>query len=164
MEARYGLLKAAKCRNIIEYNEKFKSSESHQFLPHIVVVIDDIGSLLTIGDDVKNPIMRLVQLARATGIHIIAATHRPYQVSIAFANKFPVRIFFKTDSAFCNTGADMLTGHGDMILRDGNSYNRLQCGFVDNIEVERISKFVGKQRNCSEPYLLPVVPEGNAIE
>ena len=169
MEERYGLLKAAECRNITEYNKKFKScelqsSEGHRFLPHIVVVIDDIGSLLTIGDDVKSPIMRLVQLARATGIHIIAATHRPYQVSVAFTNKFPARIFFKTDSAFCNTGADKLIGHGDMILRDGSNYIRLQCGFVDNLEIERITKFIGEQSDYSEPYLLPMVHEDNTIE
>ena len=83
MDNRYEMLKNAMCRNIKEYNEKFKArklnpNEGHQFLPYIVLVVDEFADLImTAGKEVETPIARLAQLARAIGIHLIVATQRP---------------------------------------------------------------------------------------
>ena len=77
------LLKTAHCRNIKEYNQKFKKrklnpNDGHQYLPYIVLVIDEFADLImTAGKEVETPIARLAQLARAIGIHLIVATQRP---------------------------------------------------------------------------------------
>ena len=83
MDERYDLLKAAGARNIKEYNKKFLNhqlnpEEGHDFMPYIVVIIDEFGDLiLTAGKEIEMPITRIAQLARAVGIHMIIATQRP---------------------------------------------------------------------------------------
>ena len=177
MDQRYDLLKAAQCRNIIEYNEKFKSrhllpTEGHRYLPYIVLVVDEFADLImTAGRDVEAPIARLAQLARAIGIHLIIATQRPSVNIITGSIKanFPARIAFRVISAVDSktildqSGANQLIGRGDMLLSTGNDMVRLQCAFIDTPEVEAITSFIGEQRGFSEPFLLPEVPdeEGN---
>ena len=84
MDNRYELLKNAFCRNIVEYNKKFKErrlnpNDGHKFLPYIVLVVDEFADLImTAGKEVETPIARLAQLARAIGIHLIIATQRPF--------------------------------------------------------------------------------------
>ncbi|HUN02323.1 MAG TPA: DNA translocase FtsK, partial [Niabella sp.] len=106
MDNRYDLLKEAGCRNIKEYNNKFISrklnpEKGHQFLPFIVLVIDEFADLImTAGKEVEMPIARLAQLARAVGIHLVIATQRPSVniiTGIIKAN-FPVRVAFKVSS------------------------------------------------------------------
>ena len=173
MDQRYDLLKAAQCRNIIEYNEKFKSrrllpTEGHRYLPYIVLVVDEFADLImTAGRDVEAPIARLAQLARAIGIHLIIATQRPSVNIITGSIKanFPARIAFRVISAVDSktildqSGANQLIGRGDMLLSTGNDMVRLQCAFIDTPEVEAITSFIGEQRGYSEPFLLPEVPE-----
>jgi len=173
MDQRYDLLKAAQCRNIIEYNEKFKSrrllpTEGHRYLPYIVLVVDEFADLImTAGRDVEAPIARLAQLARAIGIHLIIATQRPSVNIITGSIKanFPARIAFRVISAVDSktildqSGANQLIGRGDMLLSTGNELVRLQCAFIDTPEVENITRFIGEQRGFSEPFLLPEVPE-----
>ena len=173
MDQRYDLLKAAQCRNIIEYNEKFKSrrllpTEGHRFLPYIVLVVDEFADLImTAGRDVEAPIARLAQLARAIGIHLIIATQRPSVNIITGSIKanFPARIAFRVISQVDSktildqSGANQLIGRGDMLLSTGNDLVRLQCAFIDTPEVEKITSFIGEQRGFSEPFLLPEVPE-----
>ena len=83
MEKRYELLKDGMCRNIKEYNSKFKKrklnpNDGHKFLPYLVLVVDEFADIImTAGKEVENPIGRLAQLARAVGIHLIIATQRP---------------------------------------------------------------------------------------
>ena len=83
MDNRYDLLKEAGARNIREYNEKFvkrklNPQKGHQYLPFIVLVIDEFADLImTAGKEIEMPIARLAQLARAVGIHLIIATQRP---------------------------------------------------------------------------------------
>ena len=177
MDQRYDLLKAAQCRNIIEYNEKFKTrrllpSEGHRYLPYIVLVVDEFADLImTAGRDVEAPIARLAQLARAIGIHLIIATQRPSVNIITGSIKanFPARIAFRVISQVDSktildqSGANQLVGRGDMLLSTGNDMVRLQCAFIDTPEVEEITTFIGEQRGFSEPFLLPEVPdeEGN---
>ena len=103
MDERYDLLKAARVRNIREYNQKFlrhelNPEEGHEYMPYIVVIIDEFGDLiLTAGKEVEMPITRIAQLARAVGIHMIIATQRP-TTSIITGNikaNFPGRIGFR---------------------------------------------------------------------
>ena len=173
MDQRYDLLKAAECRNIIEYNEKFKSrrllpTEGHRYLPYIVLVVDEFADLImTAGREVESPIARLAQLARAIGIHLIIATQRPSVNIITGSIKanFPARIAFRVISAVDSktildqSGANQLIGRGDMLLSTGNDLVRLQCAFIDTPEVEAITQYIGEQRGFSEPFLLPEVPD-----
>ena len=173
MDQRYDLLKAAQCRNIIEYNEKFKTrrllpTEGHRYLPYIVLVVDEFADLImTAGRDVEAPIARLAQLARAIGIHLIIATQRPSVNIITGSIKanFPARIAFRVISQVDSktildqSGANQLIGRGDMLLSTGNDLVRLQCAFIDTPEVEEVTTFIGEQRGFSEPFLLPEVPD-----
>ena len=173
MDQRYDLLKSAECRNIIEYNEKFKArrllpTEGHRFLPYIVLVVDEFADLImTAGREVEAPIARLAQLARAIGIHLIIATQRPSVNIITGSIKanFPARIAFRVISQVDSktildqSGANQLIGRGDMLLSTGNDLVRLQCAFIDTPEVEKVTDFIGAQRGYPEPFLLPEVPE-----
>ena len=169
MDNRYEMLKNALCRNIKEYNEKFKSrklnpNEGHQFLPYIVLVVDEFADLImTAGKEVETPIARLAQLARAIGIHLIIATQRPSVnviTGIIKAN-FPARIAFRVTSKIDSrtildsAGADQLIGRGDMLYTQGNELTRIQCAFVDTPEVEIITEFIGGQKAYPDAYLLP---------
>ena len=173
MDNRYDLLKAAECRNIIEYNEKFKSrrllpTEGHRYLPYIVLIVDEFADLImTAGREVEAPIARLAQLARAIGIHLIIATQRPSVNVITGSIKanFPARIAFRVISAVDSktildqSGANQLIGRGDMLLSTGNDLVRLQCAFIDTPEVEEVTQYIGEQRGFPTPYELPEVPE-----
>ena len=169
MDARYDLLKNAMCRNIAEYNAKFKArklnpNNGHKFLPYIVLVVDEFADLImTAGKEVETPIARLAQLARAIGIHLIIATQRPSVnviTGIIKAN-FPARIAFRVTSKIDSRtildspGADQLIGRGDMLYTQGNDLVRIQCAFVDTPEVERIVEFIGNQKAYPDAYLLP---------
>ena len=169
MDSRYDLLKAAKARNLKEYNEKFTERRlspinGHKFLPYIVLVIDEFADLImTAGKEVEMPIARLAQLARAVGIHLIIATQRPSVniiTGIIKAN-FPARIAFKVTSKIDSRtildsgGADLLIGRGDMLLSIGSSAVRLQCAFVDTPEVERVIEHISSQQGFPEPFYLP---------
>ena len=169
MDNRYDLLKNAMCRNIKEYNVKFKERrlnphEGHAFLPYIVLVIDEFADLImTTGKEVETPIARLAQLARAVGIHLIIATQRPSVNVITGLIKanFPARIAFRVTSKVDSRtildsgGADQLIGRGDMLFTQGNNLIRLQCAFVDTPEVEKITDFIGSQRAYPDAHLLP---------
>ena len=169
MESRYELLKNGMCRNIKEYNLKFKSrklnpNDGHKFLPYLVLVVDEFADIImTAGKEVETPIGRLAQLARAVGIHLIIATQRPSVNVITGLIKanFPARIAFKVTAKVDSRtildtgGADQLIGNGDMLYTRGNDLIRLQCGFIDTDEIEKITDIIGSQRGYSEAYLLP---------
>lgn len=169
MDKRYDILKTAMCRNIKEYNAKFKERrlnphEGHAFLPYIVLIIDEFADLImTAGREVETPIARLAQLARAVGIHLIIATQRPSVNVITGLIKanFPARIAFRVTSKVDSRtildsgGADQLIGRGDMLFTQGNNLIRLQCAFVDTPEVEKITDFIGSQRAYAHAHLLP---------
>ena len=169
MDNRYELLKNAMCRNLKEYNQKFKErklnpNEGFSFLPYIILVVDEFADLImTAGKEVETPIARLAQLARAIGIHLIIATQRPSVnviTGIIKAN-FPARIAFRVTSKIDSRtildsgGADQLIGRGDMLYTQGNDLIRIQCAFVDTPEVERISSYIGGQRGYSNAHILP---------
>ncbi len=169
MDNRYDLLKEAGCRNIREYNEKFTNrklnpQKGHQYLPFIVLVVDEFADLImTAGKEVEMPIARLAQLARAIGIHLIIATQRPSVNIITGTIKanFPARIAFKVSSKIDSRtildtgGAEQLIGKGDMLISYNGEVTRLQCAFVDTPEVEHICEFIGNQRGYPDAFLLP---------
>ena len=180
MDNRYELLKNAMCRNIKEYNAKFKArklnpDDGHAFLPYIVLVVDEFADLImTAGKEVETPIARLAQLARAIGIHLIIATQRPSVnviTGIIKAN-FPARIAFRVTSKIDSRtildsgGADQLIGRGDMLYTQGNDLTRIQCAFVDTPEVEKIAEYIGSQKAYPEAHLLPefVGEESTALD
>jgi S-DNA-T family DNA segregation ATPase FtsK/SpoIIIE len=178
MDNRYDLLKEAGCRNIREYNEKFVArklnpEKGHQFLPFIVLVVDEFADLImTAGKEVEMPIARLAQLARAVGVHLIIATQRPSVNIITGTIKanFPARIAFKVSSKIDSRtildagGAEQLIGKGDMLISYNGELVRLQCAFVDTPEVDKIVDFIGAQRGYSQAFLLPEYVDEKEME
>lgn len=169
MDGRYDLLKAAKVRNIKEYNEKFinrqlNPEKGHKYMPYIVVVIDEFGDLImTAGKEIELPIARIAQLARAVGIHMVIATQRPTTNIITGTIKanFPARVAFRvssmTDSRTIldRPGANQLIGKGDMLYLQGSDPIRVQCAFIDTPEVENITKYIAQQQGYTTPFYLP---------
>ena len=178
MDNRYDLLKEAGARNIKEYNEKFikrrlNPQKGHQFLPFIVLVIDEFADLImTAGKEIEMPIARLAQLARAVGIHLIIATQRPSVNIITGTIKanFPSRIAFKVSSKIDSRtildtgGAEQLIGKGDMLISHHGEVTRLQCAFVDTPEVEQIVEYIGDQRGYPQAFLLPEYIDEKELE
>lgn len=169
MDRRYDMLQAAQVRNIQEYNGKFierklNPNEGHQFLPYIVLVVDEFADLImSSGKEIETPLTRLAQLSRAIGIHLILATQRPSVNIITGTIKanFPARIAYRVISKIDSrtildsSGAEQLIGRGDMLLSTGSDLVRLQCAFVDIEEVDRITEFIGSQRGYPDAFYLP---------
>lgn len=169
MDERYDMLKAAGARNLKEYNNKFLNhhlnpEEGHKFMPYIVVIIDEFGDLiLTSGREIEMPITRIAQLARAVGIHMIIATQRPTATIITGNIKanFPGRIAFRVGSMIDSRtildrpGAQQLVGRGDMLYLNGGEPVRVQCAFVDTIEVDKVNKFIANQPGPIHPLEIP---------
>lgn len=169
MDTRYDMLKMAGARNIKEYNRKYvnhqlKLTDGHEYMPYIVVVIDEFGDLImTAGKEIEMPIARIAQLARAVGIHMIIATQRP-TTSIITGNikaNFPGRMAFRVSATIDSRtildrpGANQLIGRGDMLFLNGNEPVRVQCAFVDTPEIERICQYIAAQPGPVEPMELP---------
>lgn len=140
MDERYDLVSSAGKRNIKEYN----SLSIVEPLPYIVVVIDEYGDLvMQAGREMERAICRLAQKARAVGIHLIISTQRPSATVVTGNIKanFPVRIAFRTTTGtdsrvvLDQTGAEKLTGHGDMIYFAGAETTRVQCAYAGIDEV-----------------------------
>ena len=176
MDNRYELLKNGMCRNLKEYNQKYRERKlnpenGHNFLPYIVLVVDEFADLImTAGKEVETPIARLAQLARAVGIHLIIATQRPSVnviTGIIKAN-FPARIAFRVTSKIDSRtildsgGADQLIGRGDMLYTQGNDLTRIQCAFVDTPEIQKITDYIGTQIGYATAYVLPEYIEENS--
>ena len=178
MDKRYELLKDAMTRNIKEYNEKFISRKlnpenGHTFLPYIVLVIDEFADLImTAGKEVETPLARLAQLSRAVGIHLIIATQRPSVNVITGLIKanFPARIAFRVTSKIDSRtildtgGAEQLIGRGDLLYSQSNDLTRIQCGFIDTPEVEKLSEYIGSQTGYQSAYILPEFSKDDSNE
>ena len=178
MDKRYELLKDAMTRNIKEYNEKFISRKlnpenGHTFLPYIVLVIDEFADLImTAGKEVETPLARLAQLSRAVGIHLIIATQRPSVNVITGLIKanFPARIAFRVTSKIDSRtildtgGAEQLIGRGDLLYSQSNDLTRIQCGFIDTSEVEKLSEYIGSQTGYESAYILPEFSKDDSSE
>ena len=169
MDDRYRLLSMARCRNVKEYNEKFRKRElnpekGHKFMPYIVIIIDEFGDLImTAGREIETPIARIAQKARAVGMHMVIATQRPTTNIITGTIKanFPARLAFKVTSQIDSrtildaTGANQLIGKGDCLFQQGGDLTRIQCAFVDTPEVESVVDFIAGQQGYSHAFELP---------
>lgn len=169
MDTRYDMLKQAGARNIKEYNKKYinhqlRLTDGHEYMPYIVVVIDEFGDLImTAGKEIELPIARIAQLARAVGIHMVIATQRP-TTSIITGNikaNFPGRMAFRVSAMVDSRtildrpGANQLIGRGDMLFLSTNEPVRVQCAFIDTPEIDRINKYIANQPGPLEPMELP---------
>ncbi|MBR3399975.1 MAG: DUF4236 domain-containing protein [Prevotella sp.] len=175
MDDRYRMLKKAAVRNVKEYNAMYVNhqlspKEGHEYMPYIVVIIDEFGDLImAAGKEAESLIVRMAQLACAVGIHMVISTQRPTTTIITdnIRENFPGRIAFKVSSIKDSRtildmkGAEQLVGSGDMLFLNGFTLDRLQCAYVDILEVKRINEFIKGQPGPIEPKKLlePTVDE-----
>jgi S-DNA-T family DNA segregation ATPase FtsK/SpoIIIE len=149
MERRYKLLEAAGVRDIEIYNRRARRRRRAERLPCMVVIIDELADIMAMApDQTERTLVRLAQMARATGIHLVVATQRPSTdilTGLIKAN-FPARISFAVASSVDSrvildtVGAETLLGRGDMLMLSPNAAGpvRLQGVFVSDMEIERL--------------------------
>jgi len=151
MESRYRLLESIHARDIDSYNIK-ANRRGRVFLPKIVIVIDELADLMmSAPEQTEGYLVRLAQMARATGIHLIVATQRPSTEIITGLIKanFPARISFMMATSIDSrvvldtNGAETLMGRGDMLILnpDETGLLRAQCVMVDDREIEGIISY-----------------------
>lgn len=148
MDSRYRILEIAHARDLTEYNRKMRIKKQPT-LPHIVIMIDELADLMmSAPDQTEHSLIRLAQMARATGIHLVVATQRPSTEVVTGLIKanFPARISFLVASAVDSrvvldmNGAETLLGKGDMLLLDPQKgvLQRTQGVMVSDREIEKV--------------------------
>jgi S-DNA-T family DNA segregation ATPase FtsK/SpoIIIE len=163
MEDRYKILEEVNSRDLDAYNLKMLR-RGKAGLPKIVIVIDELADLmLSETEKTETYLVRLAQMARATGIHLVVATQRPSADIITGLIKanFPARISFMMASSVDSrvildtNGAETLMGNGDMLYLDPETagLKRAQCVLVDDREIERIINFWQSQSEAKDAYL-----------
>lgn len=164
MEHRYDMFSNTSTKNIAGYNayidkknETLPEDEQIRKLPYIVVIIDELADLMLVAaKEVEDSIMRITQMARAAGIHLIVATQRPSTDVITGVVKanIPSRISFAVSSSIDSrtildmTGAEKLLGKGDMLFlpQGENTPIRIQGTFIDDEEIKRVVDYTIKQQ------------------
>lgn len=179
MEHRYRLLEGAKVRDLEGYNRKVSRRKDGVALPRIVVLIDELADLMmSAPDQTEHNLVRLAQMARATGIHLIVATQRPSTdvVTGLIKANFPARLAFAVASGVDSrvildtTGAESLLGRGDMLFLNPEVGNpvRAQGIYVTDMEIERVishwQKSVGEGDETGPWEKLLSEPEENEDE
>ncbi|MFA6636977.1 MAG: DNA translocase FtsK [Candidatus Omnitrophota bacterium] len=158
MERRYEVFAEMGVRNLALYREK--KTENDETIPYIVVIVDELADLIVVAQqDVEGAIMRIAQLARAAGIHLILATQRPSVNVITGVIKanFPARISFQVASKVDSrtvldaNGAEKLLGRGDMLFMEPGSSHiiRGQCCLVDDAEIKKVVKYIKDQSGAN---------------
>jgi len=153
MENRYKLLSEARARDIAVYNKKVKEEEK---LPYIVIIVDELADvMIQSGNEMEGLIVRIAQMARAVGIHLVIATQRPSVnvVTGLIKANVPTRIAFRVASQIDSrtildmAGAERLIGRGDMLFMagDGQKPKRIQGVFVSDKEIKNILEQVKEQ-------------------
>lgn len=174
MERRYELLAEEKCRNIGQYNKKVEKKsdkdsdeEPREKLPFLVVIIDELADLMMVASkEIETALIRLAQMARAAGIHMIIATQRPsvdVLTGIIKAN-FPTRVAFKVSSKvdsrtiLDSNGAEKLLGKGDMLFLPPGVANikRLHGAYLSEEELELVIEHI---KSTGEPEYLDEIVE-----
>lgn len=180
MERRYKLLQETGSRDLASYNQKREAGESHIFtdpetgqrveeemekLPAIVIVIDELSDLMSShGKEVEGTIVRIAQMSRAIGIHLIISTQRPSVEVITGLIKanLPTRIALRVATNIDSRtiidvpGAEKLVGNGDMLFvgPQSTSPHRLQSAFVEEGEVKKVVKFIKRQAESVGAYAM----------
>ena len=157
MDERYEKMAKYGSRNIFDYNIAV-GSNSDEFIPNIVVVIDELSDLmLTVGREIEDLITRITQMARAAGIHMIVATQRPSVdvitglIKVNFPSRISFRVTSKVDSRTildCG-GADKLLGRGDMLFLDStvSLLKRIHGAYVSDEQIEMVANHIRSQRS-----------------
>lgn len=164
MEHRYRLLEGAYARDLETYNRKLARKKEGAPLPRIVILIDELADLMmSAPDQTEHNLVRLAQMARATGIHLIVATQRPSTdvVTGLIKANFPARLAFAVASGVDSrvildvAGAESLLGRGDMLFLNPEmgSPVRAQGVFVTDMEIERV--IAHWQKNADENEAIP---------
>jgi S-DNA-T family DNA segregation ATPase FtsK/SpoIIIE len=167
MELRYHKLASLGVRNLAQFNAMMETEPDRSMddpktgapiplakMPYIVIVIDELADLMMVARDIEESVMRLAQMARAVGIHLILATQRPSVDVITGTIKanFPSRIAFRVSqrvdsrTIIDQQGAEHLLGRGDMLYLAAGSarLRRLHSGFFTEPEINRITSFIKK--------------------
>lgn len=170
MEKRYGILEKTHNKNIEMYNKFCEKNSDYQKLPYIVVIIDELADLMLVAaKEVEDSILRITQMARAAGIHLIVATQRPSTDVITGVVKanIPSRISFAVSSSIDSrtildmTGAEKLLGKGDMLFKPmgENTPIRIQGAYVSEEELQAIVDFVTKEQGAEYDNSLTEEPK-----
>jgi len=165
MDLRYRLMAEVKARNLAAYNQKMQQKKKPP-LPRIVIIIDELADLMmSAPDPTEHSLIRLAQMARATGIHMIVATQRPSTdvVTGLIKANFPARISFAVATSIDSrvildsSGAEELLGRGDMLFLDParSGLQRIQGVIVSDEEIERVLKFWQEKRPPSPLQTAP---------
>ncbi|MCJ7824153.1 MAG: DNA translocase FtsK, partial [Anaerolineales bacterium] len=167
MDRRYRLLESARARDIEAYNRKVRNKRDAERLPRLVIMIDELADLMMMApDQTEHTLVRLAQMARATGIHLIVATQRPSTdilTGLIKAN-FPARLSFAVASSIDSRvildgpGAETLLGRGDMLFLspEAGSPVRLQGVLVSDHEIEALIEYWQKETEDGEVEPEPV--------
>ena len=156
MENRYETLLRAGRRDIMSYNKGRKDD----FMPYLVVIIDELADLMTtFGREVEGAVVRLAQMARATGIHLVVSTQRPSVEVITglikanITSRIALQVASQVDSRTIldNAGAEKLLGGGDMLFisSDLSKPRRIQGSFISEEEITGVAKFVKRENPSS---------------
>jgi S-DNA-T family DNA segregation ATPase FtsK/SpoIIIE len=161
MDRRYRLLEKSRSRNLDTYNRKMRRRKGGEPLPRIVVLLDELADLMMSAPEQTEPaLVRLAQMARATGIHLVVATQRPSTdvVTGLIKANFPARVSFAVASSVDSrvildgAGAESLLGHGDMLFLppEASAPIRSQGVMVSDSEVERVITYLQKTYSSPE--------------
>ncbi|WP_018658866.1 FtsK/SpoIIIE family DNA translocase [Allofustis seminis] len=176
MEERYELFSKTGTKNLESYNQylkrlRAKGEETPPLLPYIVVIVDELADLMMVASkEVEDAIIRLAQMARAAGIHMILATQRPSVDVITGLIKanVPSRMAFAVSSGtdsrtiLDTNGAEKLLGRGDMLFEPmgASRPERIQGAFISEADVQTITDFVKSQQDASYvEHMIPKEPE-----
>jgi DNA segregation ATPase FtsK/SpoIIIE, S-DNA-T family len=163
MERRFRVLSDVKARDIISYNQQI--SEKNEVLPYIVVIVDELADLMAAkGREMEAGIVRLAQMARAVGIHLVLATQRPsvevitglIKANITSRVTFQVASQVDSRTIIDTAGAEKLLGQGDMLFLSSElgKPRRIQGAYISDKEVKRVANYIKSKNERSEEFMI----------